>query len=72
MINYVYIDTAAAAAHRWELHKTDHVLLVAENSLIMTEPDWLALCKEAGGEEKLMAEMGVKWAKEGEDAINEN
>ena len=57
MIEYIYI--AAGYLYRWTLAETDHVLLTNEESLIISKPDWDAMCKEAGSEEALMKEMEV-------------
>ena len=60
-MNYVYIS--ANSLERWELHERAHALLGDEDSLIYAE-DWAKLCELAGGEEKLIAEMGVEEAKD--------
>ena len=62
MSNYIYIS--ANCLERWKLHDRACALLGDEDSLIYAE-DWARLCELAGGEEKLMAEMGVE---EAEDA----
>ena len=62
-MTYIYIANGVAA--RWELHNTARVLLGDEQSLIVAEPDWAAMCREAGGEAALMTALGVVWAEDG-------
>jgi hypothetical protein len=65
-----YILIYGETARRMEVGETDVIAVHAEASLIVAEPDWIAMCKEAGGEDVLMAEMGVKW--EEDDVISES
>jgi len=57
----IYIFIRGGLLHRWDLSKADVTALPEDASLVCNE-DWLKLCELAGGEEKLLAEMGVKGA----------
>ena len=37
----------------------DVTAIPPEASLIVSEPDWFVMCKEAGGEQALIAAMGL-------------
>jgi len=59
MMTHIYIR--GGLLHRWTLSEVDLTALPGDASLVCIE-DWERLCELAGGEEKLMAEMGVKEA----------
>lgn len=57
-IAYTHIYLSGSRLSRMSLGETATALVAEEDSLIAKE-DWLVLCAAAGGEEALMAEMGI-------------
>ena len=56
MVEYIYIN--GKTLERLRLERTTEALIDEGNSL-MTLEVWQSLCKESGGEERLMAELGI-------------
>ena len=56
MVEYIYIN--GKTLERLRLERTTEALIDERDSL-MTLEVWQSLCKESGGEERLMAELGI-------------
>ena len=67
----IYVLIRNETAWRMEIGETDMIAAPPDASLVVSEPDWIAMCEQVGGEARLMAELGVTWNEEDANASGE-